>query len=377
MKIALVSPYDYSVPGGVTKHISYLDKNLRRLGHEVKVLAPCSGGEALEEHVISVSGNVISVPFSGSKARISLSPRIYRRVKKILQQEEFDIVHIHEPAAPALPIMVLRHSKSANVGTFHAYRESHAGYKYGKRIFKLIYEKLDGKIVVSEAVREYLSRYFPGDYAVIPNGIDLERFNPQVELIPKYADGKPNILFVGRLEKRKGFKYLLRAFPYVKAEFPEARLLVVGAFDKDDKAPHLRYIREHRIRGVRFIGYLPDEELPRYYKTSHLLCAPSTGFESFGMILLEAMATGVPIVASDIVGYRTVLTHGQEGLLVEPENEVALAQAIIALLKDPDLRLRMVERGLTKAEDYSWNRVAQQVLDYYQRVLEKKGREAV
>jgi len=374
MKIALVSPYDYTVPGGVTKHIFYLDKHLRRLGHEVKILAPCSGGGALEEHVISVSGNVISVPFSGSKARITLSPRIYRRVKKILQQERFDIVHIHEPPAPVLPLIVLRHSKSVNVGTFHAYRESYAGYKYGKRIFKILYEKLDGKIVVSQAVREYLSRYFPEDYVVIPNGIDLERFGPHVEPIPKYAEGKPTILFVGRLEKRKGFKYLLRAFPWVKAEFPEARLLVVGAFDKDDKAPYLRYLREHRIKGVRFIGYLPDEELPRYYRSCDIFCAPSTGFESFGMVLLEAMASGVAIVASDIAGYRTVLTDEVEGLLVEPENEIALAQAITRLLKEPELRRKMGQKGRARAEGYSWVKVTQQLLDYYRELLARRGR---
>jgi phosphatidylinositol alpha-mannosyltransferase len=377
MKIALVSPYDYTVPGGVAKHIFYLDKHLRRLGHEVKILAPCSGGEALEEHVISVSGNVISFPFSGSKARITLSPRIYRRVKKILQQEGFDIVHIHEPAAPALPLIVLRHSKSVNVGTFHAYRDSSAGYRYGKRIFKPIFAKLDGKIVVSEAVRDYISRYFPGEYVVIPNGIDLERFGAQIEPFAKYATGGPNILFVGRLEKRKGFKYLLDAFTYVKEEFPGARLLVVGAYDKEDKAPYVHFVRRNRIRGVRFIGYVSDEELPRYYKSCDLFCAPSTGFESFGMVLLEAMASGVAIVASDIAGYRTALKNEVEGLLVEPENEIALAQAIIRLLKEPEVRRKMGERGRERAEGYSWVKVTQQLLDYYRELLARKEKVVV
>lgn len=374
MKIALVSPYDYTVPGGVSKHIFYLDKHLRRLGHEVKILAPCSGGEALDEHVISVSGNVISVPFSGSMARISLSPRIYRRVKKILQQERFDIVHIHEPVAPALPLIVLRHSKSVNVGTFHAYRESSAGYQYGKRIFEPIFAKLDGKIVVSEAVHQYIGRYFPGEYVVIPNGIDLERFGGQTEPFSRYAAEGPNILFVGRLEKRKGFKYLLYAFPYVKEEFPQGQLLVVGAYDKGDKAPYVRFARRKRLRGVRFIGYVPDEELPRYYRSCDLFCAPSTGFESFGMVLLEAMASGVAIIASDIAGYRTVITNEVEGLLVEPENEIALAQAIIRLLKEPEQRRKMGERGRARAEGYSWVKVAQQLLDYYRELLARKGR---
>lgn len=374
MKIALVSPYDYTVPGGVTKHIFYLDKHLRSLGHEVKILAPCSKGEPLDEHVISVSGNVISVPISGSKARITLSPRIYRRVKKILQGERFDIVHIHEPPAPALSLVVLRHSKSVNVGTFHAYRDSYAGYKYGKRIFEPIFAKLDGRIVVSEAVRDYISGYFPGEYVIIPNGIDLERFGTQVEPISQYADEGPNILFVGRLEKRKGFDYLLRAFPRVKEEFTGARLLVVGAYKKDDKAPYIHWVRNKRLRGVHFIGYVSDEELPRYYRSCDLFCAPSTGYESFGMVLLEAMASGVPIIASDIPGYRTVLTNKVEGLLVQPENEGALAQAIIRLLKEPEVRRKMGENGRARAEGYSWVKVTQQLLDYYEELLARKGK---
>lgn len=371
MKIALVSPYDYAVPGGVTKHVFSLDKHLRRLGNEVKILAPYSGGEDLEEHLIKVSGNVVSVPFSGSKPRVTLSPRIYRRVKKILQQEGFDIIHLHEPGAPALPSVVLRHSKSVNVGTFHASRESFAGYKYGKRLFKFIYSKLAGKIVVSEVVRDYLSRYFPSEYVIIPNGIDLEHFGPQVEPLEKYVEGGPNILFVGRLEKRKGFKYLLGALPYVKEEFPQARLLVVGGYEKENMAPYLRRARKERIRGIHFVGYVPDEELPRYYRSSQVFCAPSTGFESFGMVLLEAMATGVAIVASDIPGYHTVLEDGQEGLFVKPEDELALAQAIIRLLKSPDLCRQMGQKGLVKAKNYSWTKVTQQVLDYYHELLEK------
>lgn len=375
MKIALISPYDYPYPGGVTEHISYLDKHLRRLGHETKILAPCSSDEAdLQDHVIKVSGNVISVPFSGSRARVGLSPGTYWRVKRILRQEQFDIVHVHEPLSPTLPLFVLRHSKAVNVGTFHAYRESHAGYQYGKPIFKRLFAKLDGKIVVSEAVHKYLVHYFPDDYVIIPNGVDVERFGGQdAKPLPRYQDGKLNILFVGRLEKRKGFKYLLRALPYVKAEVPNVRLIVVGAYDKDDKRPFVRYARQLHLHEVKFVGYVSAEELPRYYATCDLFCAPSTGFESFGIVLLEAMASGKPIVASDIAGYRSVLSYGQEGLLVEPENERALAGTIVRLLKDPALRQRMGQRGRAKALEYSWEKIARRVLDYYQEVLDRKA----
>ena len=150
--------------------------------------------------------------------------------------------------------------------------------------------------------------------------------------------------------------------------------MVVGAYDKEDKAEFVLYARQHRLRDVRFIGFVSEEDLPRYYRTCHVFCAPSTGFESFGIILLEAMAAGKPIVASNIDGYRGVLDDGEEGLLVRPEDERRLAEALIRLLKDPALRERMGRQGQVKAKDYSWQKVAQQVLDYYRELLERKGK---
>ena len=379
MKIALVSPYDYPYPGGVVKHIFYLDKEFRRLGHDVRIIAACSDEVGdVPPQVIKVSGSIVHVPAAGSVARITLSPRVYRRVKKILKQEQFDVIHLHEPMTPALPLAVLRHTplspQSVVVGTFHAYRESaHPGYDYVKPIFEPFFGRLDGRIAVSEAVREYLTPYFPGDYRVIPNGIDLERFgDPALRPLERFDDDKLNILFVGRLEKRKGFKYLLQAFAQVKKAVPEARLMVVGAYDKEDKEPFVLYARQHRLRDVRFIGQVSEDDLPRYYRTCHVFCAPSTGFESFGIILLEAMAAGKPIVASNIDGYRGVLDDGMEGLLVQPEDERRLADALIRVLKDPALCGRMGRHGQAKATDYSWDKVAHQVLDYYRELLERK-----
>ncbi|MBL7183605.1 MAG: glycosyltransferase family 4 protein [Anaerolineae bacterium] len=379
MRIALVSPYDYPYPGGVVKHIFYLDKEFRRLGHDVRIIAACSDEVGdVPPQVIKVSGSIVHIPAAGSVARITLSPRVYRRVKKILKQEQFDVIHLHEPMTPALPLAVLRHvplsPQSVVVGTFHAYRESaHPGYDYVKSIFEPFFGRLDGRIAVSEAVREYLTPYFPGDYRVIPNGIDLERFgDPALRPLERFDDGKLNILFVGRLEKRKGFKYLLQAFAQVKKAVPEARLIVVGAYDKEDKEPFVLYARQHRLRDVRFIGQVSEDDLPRYYRTCHVFCAPSTGFESFGIILLEAMAAGKPIVASDIDGYRGVLADGEEGLLVQPEDKRRLADALIRLLQDPAMRERMGRQGQATATDYAWQKVAQQILDYYQELLERK-----
>jgi phosphatidylinositol alpha-mannosyltransferase len=368
MKIALVTPYDYPYPGGVTEHIMQLDREFRRRGYDTRIIAASSqDSEPLQDNVIKVSGAVSTFPFSGSNVRLTISPQVYRRVKKILQQENFDIVHAHEPAAPLLCPIVLRHSHAVNVGTFHAYRETNTVYQMARPLLRPVYNKLDGRIFVSQAVRDFTLPQFPGDYRIIPNGIDFHRFaNPDIRPIERFDDGRPNILFVGRLDKRKGFRHLIRAFPFIKQAVPDARLIVVGAYDDDDKAPFIRYARAHRLRGVHFVGYVSREMLPRYYRTAHLFCAPSTGFESFGIVLLEAMAAGLPIVASDIVGYRLVLTHQKEGLLVPPEDSEAIAMAAIRLLGNPEMRAHMAEQGRLTAAQYDWTHIADQVLAYYQ-----------
>ncbi len=368
MKIALVSPYDYPYPGGVTEHIAALDAHFRATGHDTRIIAASSTDEdILSDHVIKVSGAVSPVPFSGSMARITLSPQVYRRVKKILSDEKFDVVHVHEPTVPVLSLVVLRHSHAINVGTFHAYRESNPIYEYAGPLVKRVFGTLDGRIFVSDAVREYITRYFPGDYTIIPNGIDCARFSaPGIAPIERFADGRPNILFVGRLEKRKGFRHLLRAYPHIKAAVPDARLIVVGAYTDKEKAPFLRYARTHRLRGIHFVGYVPPDDIPRYFRTATVFCAPSTGFESFGIVLLEAMASGLPIVASDIAGYRTVLDDCSEGFLIPPGNEREIAQSTIRLLQDPDLRRKMSECGTQKAAEYDWAIIAKRVLAYYE-----------
>jgi phosphatidylinositol alpha-mannosyltransferase len=374
MKIALVTPYDYPYPGGVTEHIMHLDREFRARGHDTRIIAASTKDQdALETNVIKVSGAVAHVPFSGSTARITLSPRVYRHVKKILSTEKFDIVHVHEPGVPLLCLTVLRHSHAINVGTFHAYRETNALYEYGRPVAARIFGRLDGRIVVSTVVRDYVAHYFPGDYRVIPNGIDAARFDsPDIKPIARFDDGRPNILFVGRMEERKGFRHLMRAYPQIKEAIPNARLLVVGAFGDEEKAPFIRAARTHRLRGIHFVGWVSREDMPRYYRTANVFCAPSTGFESFGIVLLEAMAAGLPIVASDIAGYRQVLTDGVEGRLVRPGDDQSMAQAIIEMLKEPSLRSRMASRGRSTAAGYDWPIIAERVLEYYDELMESR-----
>jgi phosphatidylinositol alpha-mannosyltransferase len=377
VKIALVSPYDYPYPGGVTEHISHLKEEFTRRGHTVKIIAPSSSPKGDLGPDIYRVGGIVPLPVSGSIARITLSPSSYRAVKRILNHEAFDVVHLHEPLMPVLPLVVLRHSKTLNIGTFHAYRETHLGYYYGKPILQRFWARLHGRICVSEAAYALANRYFPGEYRIIPNGIDVAEFSsPTIEPIPHFNDGRPNILFLGRMDERKGFRYLLNAFPYVKREFPEARLIVAGGYTEEDVAPYRRQVAQLGLTDVHFVGFIPHEEKPRYYRTCHIFCAPSTGFESQGIVLLEAMAAGRPIVAGDIPGYRSVVTHGQEGFLVPPRDETAIAAALVHLLADPALRERMGQAGRARAALHSWDRIADQILTYYQettrRVLRRR-----
>ena len=370
MKIALVSPYDFSVPGGVNSHIAHLAENFVDLGHQVRIVAPASRPRETAPGVIVV-GRPIGVPAGGSVARIALSLRLAPQVKRVLADEEFDVVHIHEPFTPFLPVQFLRYSDAINVATFHAARErgSSRWYAYGRRVLRRGFRRLDGKIAVSLPAMRLVSRYFPGYFNIIPNGVDVAHFSAPVGPLPQYCDGKLNVLFVGRPEPRKGLAFLLRAFVRVKAEVPNARLLVVGAGNFDR---YRRSMEQAGVPDIDFVGWVTYEDLARYHRAAHVFCAPATGYESQGIVLLEAMAAGTPIVASNVEGYASVLTHSVEGLLVLPKETGALAEALIQLLKDEETRKAMGERGRLRAQEYSWERISQRVLSYYERLLHER-----
>ncbi len=371
MKIALVSPYDFAYPGGVTIHISYLERHFTRMGNEVKVIAPASKAvSSFGDRFIPI-GSPRPIPTSGSIARVTISPWLSSRIKAVLNQENFDIIHLHEPLMPMLCTTVLRLSQTANIGTFHACH-GRPGYNFAKPIGKWIlrrwFRKLDGKIAVSQPAMEFARGHFPGYYNIIPNGVDLDHFSPDVSPIDEFCDGKANILFVGRLEKRKGLNYLLEAFKQVKQEIPDSRLIIVGPGTRL-RRKYEKQVMRSGLKDVVFAGFVSYDELPRYYKTADVFCAPATGRESFGIVLLEAMAVGKPIVASNIEGYASVVTHGVDGLLVPPEDKERLAQTLISLLTDQSLRQEMGAKGRVKALEYSWEHIAQNVLDYYVMVL--------
>jgi phosphatidylinositol alpha-mannosyltransferase len=376
MKIALVSPYDFAYPGGVANHISSLGHHLAQMGHDVKVIAPASKTITSLGDMFIPGGKPHPIPTSGSIARVTISPRLPSSVKAMLNEEKFDVIHLHEPLMPSLCFHVLRCSRTVNVGTFHAF--DGRGYSFSKPlsplILKVLVSKLDGRIAVSKPAMDFVSKHFPGKYEIIPNGVDTGHFSPDVAPIDELCDGKLNILFVGRLEKRKGADYLLEAYQRIKRHMPNSRLIIVGPGTRL-RHKYEKQVKQSGIEDVVFAGYASYGELPRYYKTADIFCAPATGWESFGIVLLEAMAVGKPIVASNIEGYASLITHGVEGLLVPPKDEDSLAQALTSLMTDESLRQQMGARGRVKAKKYDWKYVAQRVLNYYITVLSESQRE--
>ena len=367
MKVALVSPYDFASHGGVVAHVTSLSRQLETMGHDVRILAPASSPKTLGLDNLIAVGRPVPVPSGGSIARISLSVWREHRVKAILKEEAFDVIHLHEPLAPVLPLTVLHASNAVNVGTFHAFHGSGRMYRFSRRIISRWFNKLDGRIAVSNAALKFVSKSFPGDYRIIPNGIDVDFLSEEVPPFDAFNDGKLNILFVGRLEKRKGLKYLLQAFSRLKWEYPNLRLIVVGAGNPGKDS--YRIMAERNLQDVVFVGRVSEEAKRRYYRTADIFCAPNTGKESFGIILGEAMASGRPIVASNIDGFAEVMTDGQEGFLVPPKNDEALALALKRLIDTPELRRKMAERGRLSVQRFRWNRVATQVVDCYEEAI--------
>ncbi|HVH65199.1 MAG TPA: glycosyltransferase family 4 protein [Candidatus Acidoferrum sp.] len=368
MKIGLISAYDYAHPGGVTEHVRHLARGLRRRGHDVSVLAPCSDRDFRETEFEFIRiGRPFPIPMHGSVARITVSLQLTNRIKHYVRDSGFDVIHCHEPLMPVLPLTALRYSRTVNIGTFHAFARSNVGYYYGKPLLKRYVRKLHIRIAVSNPAREFVEHYFPGDYRVIPNGIDVHRFENQSPY-GELRDGMCNLLFVGRLEYRKGLGYLLRAYAQLKPQYPNLRLIIVG--DGPLRRWYANFIYRKQLDDVVMAGYVPAAELPRYYASADVFCSPATGDESFGIVLLEAMASGKPIVATSIDGFREVVTHGREGLLVERKSRRQLAYALQTLIGNPALRQEMGQAGLLKAQQYDWERVIDQLTAVYRQAID-------
>ncbi len=369
MKIGLVTPYIYPLPGGVNEHVRYLYENLIARGHDVRIISSIHGGQRESEGDIIRLGYGFSVPANGSVGIVTLSPRYTLLVRRMLERERFDVLHFHEPFVPFLSLVLLRESRSINVATFHAYAGWSPAYEFWRRVLARFARRLHGRIAVSAAARHFIDRYFPGDYKVIPNGVDLRRFQ-DVQPVARYRDDTLNIFFVGRFESRKGLMYLLKAYRVLRQRGYRCRLLVAGSGPQEREAR--RYIATRRLKDVELLGRISDEDKARYFATADVYVSPATGQESFGIVLLEAMAAGTPIVCSDIHGYKGVVRRGEQALLVPPRDVRALVDAIARVLDDPQLRARMSAAGRERAVQFSWESITAKVEDYYHFVLRRQ-----
>ncbi len=380
MKIALVTPYDFPYPGGVTEHTTALAHALQQRGHDIHILAACSGYKKSDfPNLHIIDRNVIPIPIGGTIARISLSPLIYFKIKRLLHKENFDVIHLQEPLTPGIGWWVLMQQAMLDntvlVGTFHAYHDQQGWlYRQGRPLLKHLFSKLDALIAVSEAARQFSIKSFPGTYHIIPNGIDLARFGRSLPIKQHPNKKDITILFVGRLDERKGFSTLLEAFLQIKSAYPHLRLKVVGPFEANACQAYETLIQNRGFSRdvVDFVGYVSPKELPPVYHSADIFCAPSQGFESFGIVLLEAMAAGLPIVASNITGYRAIVTHNEEGYLVPPSHPEALAQALRNLLEDPGKRTLMGQQGQRKAAYYCWDNIIDQIYNLYEETIAAK-----
>jgi phosphatidylinositol alpha-mannosyltransferase len=362
MKIGLVTPYIYPLPGGVNAHVHDLYEHLVTRGHDVRIISSVHGPQRQSEGDIIRLGYGFSVPANGSVGTLTFSPRYTSIVANMLNEERFDILHFHEPFVPFLSLVLLRESKSINIATFHAYAGWSPAAEFGKRMLGRFARRLHGRIAVSAAARHFADRYFPGDYKVIPNGVDLDRFK-NARAITRYKDGTANIFFLGRFEPRKGVMYALKAYRQLRQRGYDCRLLLAGAGPQEREIR--RYIATRRLGGVELLGRISDEDKIRYFATADVYVSPATGQESMGVVLLEALASGTPIVCSDIHGYRSVVRRGEQGLLVPPRNVTALADAIGQLLSNPEMSARMSASARQRAVQFGWDNIAAKVEEYY------------
>jgi phosphatidylinositol alpha-mannosyltransferase len=367
-KILMASDIYFPKIGGISEHIYNLTILLRKRGHEVKIL---TGGynkrkyrDYRDPEWVKRIGRMIPLIANKSISSITISPRISKKIKEFLEEEKFDIIHTHGPIAPMIPMIVLKHSNSINFATFHSAHGDSKGYRIFGKYLKKYFEKIHGLIAVSPAAKEPMEKFFPGNYRIIPNGVDTNMFSPHVLPFERFMDGKINILFVGRMEPRKGFNYLLKAFEILNEEFKNLRLIAVG------KGPLLKIYKSQVKKELKdkvvFEGEVKREDLPRYYASADIFCSPAIGYESFGIVLLEAFSTGKPVVASRIPGYSYVLDEGKDSLLFEPKNYVELAEKLKILIKNKELRKEMGERGREKVlKNYSWDKIALDLENYY------------
>ncbi|MFE2162422.1 glycosyltransferase family 4 protein [Streptomyces lydicus] len=362
MKIGIVCPYAWDVPGGVQFHIRDLADHLIRLGHEVSVLAPADDETPLPPYVVS-AGRAVPVPYNGSVARLNFGFLSAARVRRWLQNGAFDVIHIHEPASPSLGLLACWAAQGPIVATFHTSNPRSRAMIAAYPILQPALEKISARVAVSEYARRTLVEHLGGDAVVIPNGVDVDFF-ARAEPDPRWQ-GR-TIGFIGRIdEPRKGLPVLMQALPKILAEVPDARLLVAGRGDEEEAVAGLP--AELRSR-VEFLGMVTDEDKARLLRSVDVYVAPNTGGESFGIILVEAMSAGAPVLASDLDAFAQVLDQGEAGELFANEDADDLATAAVRLLGDPARLAELRERGIRHVRRFDWSTVGADILAVYETV---------
>ncbi|WP_349269091.1 glycosyltransferase family 4 protein [Mycolicibacterium parafortuitum] len=365
MRIGMVCPYSFDVPGGVQSHVLQLAEVMRADGHYVSVLAPSSpeAEGTLPDYVVS-GGRAVPIPYNGSVARLRFGPATHRRVKRWLQQGSFDVLHLHEPNAPSLSMLALNIAEGPIVATFHTSTTKSLTLSVFEPILRPMHEKIVGRIAVSDLARRWQMEALGSDAVEIPNGVDVGSF-ASAPLLPGYPRPGRTVLFLGRFdEPRKGMSVLLGALPALVDRFPDVEVLVVGRGDEDQLRTEAGPLAPH----LRFLGQVDDAAKASAMRSADVYVAPNTGGESFGIVLVEAMAAGTAVVASDLDAFRRVLKDGEAGRLVAVDDSEALAEGLVGMLSDDAARSAYVERAWVAVQRYDWSVVAQQILRVYETV---------
>lgn len=375
MKIGIVTQAYYPRYGGVTEHVHYTAVELRRRGHQVTIITSHfrKGEMNHSAHVERIGYNVL-VPFNRSFVDITVGLRLRHDLRRILREYDFDVLHTHCPTAPILPMLAIQAANCAQVGTFHTtHPRGFLQDLFKNYLSERVVARLDARIAVSKTAEDSARLYYPGQYHVIPNGVDVERFHPGLERFEEWRDpDRVNMLFVGRLDPRKGLHFLLEAMPEILTRTRgRARLLVIG---DSYLRPRLEAMVASSARDhVHFLGHVPSDDLPRWYATGDIFVSPATSHESFGIVLLEALATGRPVVASDIPGYRSAIVPDEHAILFPPADVPALARAVSELVENPCRRAELACRGRARALEFAWPKVTEKIEAVYHEVLAGRG----
>jgi phosphatidylinositol alpha-mannosyltransferase len=381
LKIGIATEYYYPLLGGISEHVHNTALMLRQKGHIVKIITSgLDGGRAgknglppeetnagRSDNDILRIGRSTAILSNGSIARVTIGRHLIREMRDLLEREQFDLLHLHSPLVPTVPMVALHAAKCPTVGTFHTYFDKSLWSVWYSlltgRVQRLV-DKLDGQIAVSRSCVDALTPFFKINARIIPNGVNISEFSPDIPKLARFEDGKKNLLFLGRLDPRNGFSLMIRAFELVKEQIPDVRLIIVG--DGPLRRYYKRIVPTDIQESIHLVGPILEER-NRYYASCDVFCSPVEK-ASFGVTLLEAMATGKPVVATDNCGYRELFGK-DEGFLVPPRDPQAFSAAILHLLKNPTLGEEMGTNGRQKALGFSWDKVTDLIAGFYKEIL--------